>query len=89
MFYHKFKVNRPISDTSAREFMEKRLQLIVKELNLCLHSLRSGSATLAANSGMNDRCWKRHCRWKIDFSKDGYVADNVTNRIKVSEHLGL
>lgn len=83
------KVNRPISYTTARECMIKRLKMVAPELNLGLHSLRSGGATSAANAGVNDRCWKRHGRWKSDSSKDGYVADSVANRLQVSEHLGL
>ena len=69
--------------------MIKRLKMVAPELNLGLHSLRSGGATSAANAGVNDRCWKRHGRWTSDSSKDGYVADSVANRLQVSEHLGL
>jgi hypothetical protein len=39
--------------------------------------MRSGGATAAANSDINDRVWKRHGRWKSDSSKDGYVVDSV------------
>ena len=83
------KVNKPISYPTARECIVKRLKLVTPELNLGLHSLRSGSATMATNSDINERCWKRHGRWKSDSSKDGYVADSIVNRLEVSKHLGL
>ena len=83
------KVNKPVSYTTARECILKRLKLVAPELNLGLHSLRSGGATKAANSDVNERCWKRHGRWKSDTSKDGYVADSVASRLQVSKHLGL
>jgi len=83
------KVNKPISYTTARECIVKRLKLVAPDLNLGLHSLRSGGATMAANSDVNERCWKRHGRWKSDSSKDGYVADSISNRLEVSKHLGL
>ena len=80
------KVNTPISYTTARECIVKRLKLVAPELNLGIHSLRSGGATIA---DVNERCWKRHGRWKSDSSKDGYVADSIANRLEVSKHLGL
>lgn len=36
-----------------------------------LHSLRAGGATMAANAGVNNRCWERQGRWKGENSKDG------------------
>ena len=62
------KVNKPISYTTARECIVKRLKLVAPELNLGLHSLRSDGATMAVNSDVNERCWKRHGRWKSDSS---------------------
>jgi hypothetical protein len=38
------KVNKPISYTTTRECIVKRLKLVAPELNLGLHSLRSGGA---------------------------------------------
>ena len=83
------KINKFISYTTARECIVKRLKLVAPDLNLGLHSLRSGGATTAANADVNDRCWKRHGRWKSDSSKDGYVADSIVNRLEVSKQLGL
>ena len=58
-------------------------------LNIGSLSLRSGGATAAANAGVNDRCWKRHGRWKSAASKDGYAADSLERRLDFSKSLGM
>ena len=63
--------NKKISYTAARENILKRLISVEQNLNLGVHSLRSA----AARSDVNERCIKRHGRWKSDLSKDGYIAD--------------
>ena len=55
----------------------------------CLHSLRSGGATAAANNGIKDRMFKRHGRWISESAKDGYVKDKIHERLTVSLSLGL
>ena len=72
----------PLSYTRAREMVLGKLTEVSKGANLGLHSLRSGGATLAANSGINDRCWKRHGRWKSENSKDGYVSRLIESQIE-------
>ena len=52
-----------------------------------LQSLRSGGATMAANSG--DRVFQRHGRWKSVQAKDIYVEDDLDQRLSVSKLLGL
>ena len=81
--------NKKLSYTAARESIVSRLRFVSKGLKLGLHSMRSGGATAAANSDINDRVWKRHGRWKSDSSKDGYVVDSVDKRLQVSKNLGL
>jgi integrase len=81
--------NRPLSYTRTRETVIARLREVVGDLNIGLHSLRSGGATAAANAGVNDRCWKRHGRWRSESSKDGYVVDSVERRLTVSKSLTL
>lgn len=81
--------DKPLSYTRARECLVSRLKEVAGDLNLGLHSLRSGGATAAANAGVNDRCWKRHGRWKSEKSKDGYAADSLERRLEVSKMLGL
>lgn len=55
----------------------------------CLHSLRSGGASAAANNGVKDRMFKRHGRWISERAKDGYIKDNIEERLSVSLLLGL
>ncbi|XP_063421738.1 uncharacterized protein LOC134706597 isoform X1 [Mytilus trossulus] len=81
--------NKRLSYTRARECIVSRLKSICPDLNIGLHSLRAGGATAAANSDVNERCWKRHGRWKSDTAKDGYVADSLDHRLQVTKKLGL
>ena len=80
---------KPLSYTRTRECVVSRLKEVCGELNIGLHSLRAGGATEAANSQVNERCWKRHGRWKSDSAKDGYVADSLDKRLEVTRHLKL
>ena len=81
--------NKKLSYTTARENIVKRLHTVAPNLNFGLHSLRSGGATAAAISDVNERCIKRHGRWKSDVSKDGYIDDTFEKRISVTQKLGL
>ena len=82
--------NKKLSYTSARENIISRLKSVSGNLNLGLHSLRSGGATAAANHVANDsRCLKRHRRWKTEKSKDSYIVDSIEKRLKVTQTLGL
>ena len=45
-----------------------------------LHSVRSGGASTTARSDVNERCIKRHGKWKSDVSKDGYIEDTFVRR---------
>jgi integrase len=81
--------DRKLSYTSARECVISRLKEVSAGINLGLHSLRAGGATEAANSDVNERCWKRHGRWRSDSAKDGYIEDSLSKRLSVSQSLGL
>ena len=81
--------NKKLSYTATRENIVKRLKLVAPDLNLGLHSLRSVGASAAAKSDVNDRCIKRHGRWKSDYSKDDYIEDSFDKRMSVSQKLGL
>lgn len=81
--------NKALSYTRARECITATLKLVSGGLNIGLHSLRSGGATMTANSGVNDRCLKRHGRWKSDSSKGRYVADSLSRRLELSKSLKL
>ena len=81
---------KPLSYTRARESIVGLLKEFVPDTtNISLHSFRAGGATAAANAQVQDRCWKRHGRWRSDSAKDGYVEDSVDNRLLVSQSLGI
>ena len=82
--------DKPLSYTRARETIVSRLKEVSGNLNIGLHSLRSGGATTAGNSeNVNERRLMVHGRWKSSSSKDGYVADSLDNRLAVSRALVL
>ena len=81
--------NKSLSYTRTRETLLSRLREVVTDLNIGLHSLRAGGATAAANAGVNDRCWKKHGRWKGENSKDGYISDSLERRLSVSKSLAF
>jgi hypothetical protein len=81
--------NKPLSYSRARECVVGRLKSVSGDLNIGLHSLRLGGATTAANSDVNDCCWKRHGRWKSESAKDGYVVDSLAKRLSVTQSLLL
>ena len=71
--------DKKLSYTRTREVILRKLKLVAPGLNLGVHSLRAGGVTTAANANVNDRCLKRHGRWKVDPRKDGYIQDSVQN----------
>ena len=81
--------NKKLSYTRARQCLLEKLKLVAPDLNLGLHSLRASGCTKAASENINDRCLKRHGRWKRDESKDGYIADSVDKRLEITKSLGL
>ena len=84
------KQNTPLSYTRTREILLEALESIgLEKKQFGLHSLRSGGASAAANSGVPDRLFKRHGRWKSDKAKDGYVEDDTQHLLLVSRNLGL
>lgn len=88
---HKPKlVDKHISYSTLRDLFHKALAPHVKDVSkFCLHSLRSGGASAAANRGIKDRMFKRHGRWSSENAKDGYIKDNMEERLLVSQSLGL
>jgi integrase len=84
------KTNKQMSYTNMREVFLEALAPHVENIKMyALHSLRSGGATAAANNGVKDRMFKRHGRWISESAKDGYIKDNVNERLAVSLNLGL
>ena len=87
---HNAHGNKPISYSSARGSFMGHLSKIVDNTTIYgLHSLRSGGATAAANSGISDRLIAKQGRWSSNSSRDGYIKDNPDKRFKVSKSLGI
>ena len=87
---YKFKGLKSLTYTRAREILLDVIgKLGLDKSKFGLHSLRSGGATAAANAGVSDRLFKKHGRWKTDTAKDGYVKEDINERISVSKHLGI
>lgn len=82
--------NKKMSYSNLRDLFIEALKPHVADVkNYCLHSLRSGGASAAANNSVKDRLFKRHGRWLSENAKDGYVKDNIDERLSVSLSLGL
>ncbi|XP_071160892.1 uncharacterized protein [Mytilus edulis] len=84
------KENKPLSYTRMRELFIEAFSPIVPNIkSFGLHSLRSSGASAACNFGISDRLFKRHGRWRSETAKDGYVKDSFSDRMLVSQNLGL
>ena len=55
----------------------------------CLHPIRASGTSAAANNGVKDRMFKRHRRLISYSAKDGYIKDNLKERLAVSLSLVL
>lgn len=87
---HKLCTGKHMSYTRAREILLKNIAAIgLDSKNYGLHSFRSGGATSAANSGVIDRLFKKHGRWKSDNAKDKYVRESDVIRRSVTLQLGI
>ena len=82
--------NKPISYSTMRQAFWRDLKTTGADPSkFGLHSLRSGGASMAANSGVSDRVFERHGCWKSTKVKDIYVNDDLGQRLSVSKFLGL
>lgn len=84
--------NKPISYSTFRDHLRKSLRGFVSDPQVYgTHSFRSGGggASAAANSGVPDRVFQRHGRWKSASAQDGYVKDSTDVKLSVSRSLGL
>ena len=89
---HNAHGSRPLSDKTVREAFMKEIAPICQKIepgSYCLHSLRSGGASTAINSGVSERLIGKHGRWKSGISRDRYLKDSKKQRLSVSKSLGL
>ena len=86
---YKLRKSGPLSYTRAREILLEKMEMLgLNKKDFGLHSLRSGGATSAAGSGVIDRLFKKHGRWKSESAKDGYVKENLEEKLSVTKQLG-
>ena len=79
-----------LSYSRMRElFLAKLNELGFDSSQFGLHSLRAGGATAAAKTGVPERLFKCHGRWKSKSAKDGYVKDSREALLSVSASLKL
>ena len=72
---------KQLSYTRDKELIISRLREVDPScLNLGLHSLRASGVTAAANAGVNQRCLKRHGRWRSN-AVEGYIKDSLKDRL--------
>ena len=84
------KGQNKLSYTRAREILLSALESLgLDKRKFGLHSLRAGGATAAANSGICDRLFKKHGRWRSDSAKDGYIKENLQQKLLVTKGLGM
>ena len=82
--------NVPLTYSTARSLMLSALVGLGYDGSLFgTHSLRAGGATAAANNSIPDRLFRKHGRWRSDRSKDRYVHEDVRQKLRVSQGLGL
>ena len=78
--------HKKLSYTRTREVLVSRLREVAPQgFNLGLHSLRAGGASAAARANVNERCWRRHGRWKSD-AAHGYVKDSIDHRLTALQY---
>jgi len=81
---------KPLSYSTVRDLIMKGLSPYVPDpTTLGTHSLRSGGASEAASSSVNDRCIARQGGWKSTSSKDMYIKDSISNLLSVTRAMNL
>ena len=86
----KLRKSGRLTYTRLRELLKSKLEeLNYPSTDFGVHSLRAGGATAAAASGMPDRLFKKHGRWRSEATKDGYIVDPLDQCLLVTRQLGL
>jgi hypothetical protein len=81
--YRLCKINKSLSYTRARKLLLEALTQAGFKKKFGLHSLRSGGVSEAARNRIPERLLKAHGRWKSDIAKDGYIKENMRNRLSL------
>ena len=81
--------NLPLSYTTLSDMFKTRMHQIGADQNqFTLHSLRAGGVTLAARSGIPEKLYKSHGRWKSEAVRD-YVTPDITQKLSVTNNMHL
>ena len=83
------KIDKPLSYTTVGgHVLELVANIGLDPKKFGLHGLCSGSASAAANLGVNDRLFKKHRRWKSGKVKDSYIHEDIESKLSISRNLG-
>ena len=83
---------KSISKTTINDDFHKFIVPVCENLSSApygLHSLRSGGASAAINSGVSERLVGKHGRWKSGYSRDRYLKDDKKGRLSVTRAINL
>ena len=89
MFSSKFNKHILSYSTVKSIFLAKLSNLGLNPKAYGLYSLRAGGVSIYVNRGTVDRLWKRHGKWTSEKAKDGYVTDDLKQRLAVTLNMGL
>jgi len=82
--------NRKLNYSRVRDIFHKALLAIDENpMKYGLHSLRSGGATAAANSGVPNNLIMLQGRWKTESAKSRYIKNDKQRRLLVSTSLNI
>ena len=84
--------NQGLSYSRIRENFKETAGIVLEDMGetqVCLHSLRSGGASAAADNGVSDRLIGKHGRWASTKSRDTYIKDSKKSWLTVTKKLGL
>ena len=77
---------KPLSYRAREIFLDTLGNIGYDKTKFCLHSLRSGGVSVAAQNNVSDRLLRAHGRWVTDKSKDGYIEDSLYSKLAVSRN---
>ena len=84
------RIDRAISYSTVRDsFIGDCLDMELDRKLFGIHSFRRGGATHACRTGVNDRLFKNHGRWRSENAKDGYVSEDLETKLSVTRNLGI
>ena len=77
---HNAHESKPLTDSTIRDIFNRDVAPTfsnMEEGRYLQHSLRSGGASAAINSGVSERLVGKHGRWKSRMSRERYLKDRL------------